>query len=222
VNISLIIAPKSGYLFEWHGCLGLYDRNFGAVTNMNGRLRLSFSFENHRKGFQGIAEEFIPVKWGKRSYLIPSDDIIGFCNAVNSGYEPRETQLGMYLLRQGDEKLKCVGKPAVPAEYRTYLLKSPVKAEIVKVGQYTTRPSVCDWRFKDTPVTLNVGKNSGLLPGMKLNVIYPVSVVESVQIKNVRDSESEGIMTQIGEESAGPKIGWKLSTLPRWKEKPSR
>ena len=27
VNTSVIIAPKAGYVFEWHGCLGLYDRN---------------------------------------------------------------------------------------------------------------------------------------------------------------------------------------------------
>jgi hypothetical protein len=222
VNISLIIAPKSGYLFEWHGCLGLYDRNYGAVTNVNGRLRLSFTFENPQKGFHGIAEEFIPVKWGRRSYLIPSDDVIGFCNAVNSASEPREAQLGRYLLRQGDEKIKVSGEPTVPAEYRTYLLKSPVHAEIIKVGPPTTRPSVCDWKFKDTPVTLNAGKNSGLLPGMELDVIYPNFVVESVKIKSVRDNAAEGIMTQAGEESIGPKVGWKLSTLPRWREKPGR
>ena len=222
VNISLIIAPKSGCLFEWHGCVGLYDRNYGAVTNVNGTLRLSFTFENHRKGFQGIAEEFTLVKWGKRSYLIPSDDVIGFCNAVNSASEPREAQLGRYLLRQGDEKIKAAGKPTVPAEYRAYLLKSPVNAEIVKVGPPTTRPSVSDWKFKDTPVTLNVGKNSGLLPGMELDVIHPDFVVESVKIKSVRENDAEGIMTQIGEESVGPKVGWKLSTLPRWREKASR
>jgi hypothetical protein len=222
VNISLILAPKSGYLFEWHGCLGLYDRNYGAVTNRNGRLRLSFTFANDRKGFQGIAEEFIPVPWGKRCYLIPSDDVIGFCNAVNSAAEPREAQLGRYLLRQGDEKIKVTGEPTVPAAYRTCLLKSPVKAEIVKVGPSTTRPSVCDWKFKDTPVTLNVGKNSGLLPGMELNVVSPDSVVESVKIKSVRGNDAEGIMTQAGEESAGPKVGWKLSTRPPWREKTGR
>jgi hypothetical protein len=59
VNVSLILAPKSGYVFEWHGCLGLYDRNYGAVTLKDRRIRLSFTFPNKREGFQGIAEEFI-------------------------------------------------------------------------------------------------------------------------------------------------------------------
>ena len=220
VNVSLLIAPNSGYVFEWHGCLGLYDRNYGAVTNANGKLRLSFTFENHRKGFQGIAEEFIPVQWGMRNYLIPADDMIGFCNAVNSRDEPREGGHGKYLLRRGDERKKVVGDPVVPAECRAYLLKSPVSAEIIKIGSYTTRPSVCEWKFKDTPVTVNVGKKSGLFPGMELSVTDPDSVVESVEVKSVGENQSEGIMTQIGEESEGPKIGWKLSTLPRWREKP--
>ncbi|OGV42527.1 MAG: hypothetical protein A2X46_04470 [Lentisphaerae bacterium GWF2_57_35] len=59
VNVSLLLAPGAGYVFEWHGCLGLYDRNYGHVTETNGRIRLSFAFKNERKGFQGIAEEFV-------------------------------------------------------------------------------------------------------------------------------------------------------------------
>src|SRR5262245_43325767 len=36
-NVSLALAPRAGFVFEWHGCLGLYDRNFGAVEEVNGR-----------------------------------------------------------------------------------------------------------------------------------------------------------------------------------------
>jgi hypothetical protein len=79
VNTSLVLAPSSGYVFEWHGCLGLYDRNYGVVAWTNSRVCLSFTFENTRKGFQGIAPELIPVPWGARQYLVPADDIIGFC-----------------------------------------------------------------------------------------------------------------------------------------------
>src|SRR4051794_35396247 len=53
VNTSFVAAPTSGYVFEWHGCLGLYDRNYGAVTWTNGRIRLSFTFENQREVFRG-------------------------------------------------------------------------------------------------------------------------------------------------------------------------
>ena len=86
----LDLAPKSGYVFEWHGCMGLYDRNYGAVTWTKDRLRLSFTLPNKREGFQGIDEKFIPVAWGDRKYLIPASDIVGFCNEVNAGDEPRK------------------------------------------------------------------------------------------------------------------------------------
>jgi hypothetical protein len=215
VNVSLIIAPKSGYLFEWHGCMGLYDRNYGAVTCIKGRLRLSFTFPNKRQGFEGIAEELVPIAWGDRKYLVPADGIVGFCNAVNDGSESRKGPHGFYLLRRGDEEKEVKGFPPVPEKFRPYLLASPIDAEIVGVGKFTTRPSVCDWKFRDTPVTLNRGKKQGLLVGMTLHVAEPDNVVESVTITKVDDERSEAVMTQM-EEEKGPRIGWKLSTRCPW------
>lgn len=216
VNVSMILAPNSGYLFEWHGCLGLYDRNYGTVVLRQGRLRLSFTFANKRQGFQGIAEEFIPVSWGDRKYLIPSDDVVGFCNEVNDGSEPRTSLHGSYLLRDGDEQKEVAGVPTVPSQFEPYLLAGPIEAVITEIGDFTTRPSLGEWKFQDTVVTLNVGKRDGILPGMELCVIEPNDIVESVRIHEVKDEESVGVMTQIGEEEDGPRIGWKLSTRAPW------
>jgi hypothetical protein len=216
VNTSLILSPQSGYVFEWHGCLGLYDRNYGNVVYTNSRIHLSFKFENNRKGFQGVAPEFIPVKWGGRQYLIPADEIIDFCNNINEGREPRINAHGFYLLRRGDEKKKVSGFPRLPNEYVHYLLAKPVEATIIIVGQYTTRPSVVDWKFKDTPVTLNAGTKQGLRIGMELVVTKPNNIVESVRITKVHETRSEAIMVQSGEEEPGPKVGWQLSTQAPW------
>ena len=215
-NVPFAIAPKSGYVFEWHGCLGLYDRNYGAVTWSSGCLRLSFVFKNKREGFAGIAEEFIPISWGGRKYLVPSDDMVGFCNAVNSGSEPRDNLHGRYLLRVGDEKKKTTGYPAVPDKYQIYLLRNPIVTDIIAVGSCTMRSGVCDWKFKDTEVTLDAGKDHGLLSGMELHVINPDNVVESVTIRSVGAKKSEGVMTQISKDEPSPKVGWRLSTQPHW------
>ena len=218
VNTSIILAPKSGYVFEWYGCLGLYDRNYGAVTWADdGRLRLSFTFENKREGFEGIAPELIPISWGPRRYLIPTDDIVKFCNSVNEGEEPRNHAGGFYLLRLGDEKKAVTGLPKVPEEYQSYLLAKPIEATIIAIGPYTTRPSTVKWKFKDTPVTLNVGTRQGLRMGMELFVTSPQNIIESVQVTKAEETHSEGIMTQTGEEEPGPKVGWRLSTQsPRY------
>jgi hypothetical protein len=211
VNISLEIAPGSGYLFEWHGCLGLYDRNYGPVAETDNLIHLSFTFENKRKGFRGIAPDFVAVAWGARRYLIPADDLIGFCNNVNEGREPRMGRYGFYLLRRGDEEKEVAGFPHVPDEFRSYLLDEPIEATITAIGAFTTRPSVCEWNFKDTPVSLDAGSNKGLRPGMELVVIEPSHTVESVRLTSVEADRSEGVMTQTDDEK-GPKAGWRLST----------
>lgn len=216
VNTSLILAPVAGFVFEWHGCLGLYDRNYGAVTFTNGRIRLSFTLPNVRKGFQGVAPEFIPVLWGPRHYLVPSDDVVGFCNNVNQRSEPRSGARGTYFLRRGDEKEKAYGSPELPDEFQQYILSTPIQAAIVNVSHYTTRPSVGDWKFKDTLVTLSVGANKGLRVGMELVVTEPFNTVESVRITKTEDTHSEGIMTQAGENEPGPQVGWRLSTRAPW------
>jgi hypothetical protein len=216
VNTLFVAAPISGYVFEWHGCMGVYDRNYGAAAWTNGRIRLSFTFENQTKGFQGIAAELTPVSWGPRHYLIPADDLVGFCNNVNEGREPRNDSHGFYLLREGDENKSVSGFPNVPEEYRQYLLAKPIEATIIAVGQYTTRPSVVDWKFKDTPVTIDAGTRQGLHVGTELVVTEPQDVVESVRVTKADESRSEAVMVQAGEQEPGPKVGWRLSTQAPW------
>jgi hypothetical protein len=216
VNVTLVIAPNAGYVFEWYGCMGLFDRNFGTATEANNKIRLSFTFPNKREGFQGIAEEFIPVSWGPRRYLIPPGEMIGFCNRVNAGDEPRKGLYGFHLLRSGDEKKPVTGFPAVPAEFAKYLRTTPIASAIIAVRPSELRPSIADWKFKDTTVTVEGGKDVGLRGGMELYVVAPNDVVESVVIREVHETTCDGVMTQIGAEAPGPKVGWKLSTVPRW------
>ena len=215
-NVSLILAPKHGYLFEWHGCMGLYDRNYGNVTVNQASLKLSFTYPNVRQGFQGIADEFLSISWGDRQYLIPKNDVIGFCNDVNSGDEPRQRPHGRFLLRDGDESIAVTGIPKLPAKYNAYLLKHPIEAQVVEIGAKTTRPSVCEWNFIDTEIVLNVGTNAGILPGMELHVVEPDDVVQTIEIKTVAKSQCTGVMTQMDDEDEQIQVGWKLSTRQRW------
>lgn len=217
VNTSLEIAPESGYVFQWHGCLGLYDQNYGAVSWKDGQLGLSFTFENKRRGFQGIASKLLPVSWGSRIYLIPADDIVAFCNNINEGQEPRNSEYGNFFLRRGDEKMAVSGFPKVPEEFRSYLLATPIEATVVAVSPTSTRPSIADWKFKDTPITLDVGSKQGLRVGMELLVTKPKHIMDSMKVTKVEDMRSEAIMTQIGEDEPGPEVGWRLSTQAPWR-----
>lgn len=216
VNVTLLIAPESGYLFEWHGCLGLYDRNYGRVKEKNGAIRLSFTYPNKQEGFQGIADEFIPVAWGERKYLVSPDNMIGFCNDVNSKNEPRQEIHGLQFLKAGDQLKPVTGDPDVPAAYKKYLLKNPIIAEVTSVAKISTRPFVKDGESQDIIVTLNNGLNSGLLSGMKLYMVSPHNSYESIELQEVNPHESKGLMRRFAE---GQEIlqGAILSTVPYWR-----
>ena len=218
VNVSLNITPKAGFVFEWHGCLGLYDRNYGKVHEKDNEIHLTFELENKREGFQGISPAFLPIKWGERRYLIATDEVVEFCNAINDGREPRKSVYGSFLLRDDDYKKKAEGFPPLPDKYRPYLLGQPIKAEIVKIGETSLRKSIADWNFRDTVVILNVGKKHGVRKGMEFRVHHPAHKFESATVKNVSEDSSEAVMIQIGEDDPLPSIGWKLSTASRWKD----
>jgi hypothetical protein len=99
VNVELSLAPKSGFAFTWNGCLGLYDMNYGDVVESSGKIRLVPKLPNEHKPFEGISQEFLPIVWGDRHYLIAAEEVVKFANAVNAGFEPREGAWGTFLLR---------------------------------------------------------------------------------------------------------------------------
>lgn len=208
VNITLTLAPESGFVFTWYGCLGLYDQNYGEVTwdEKENILRLSFTFENNQKGFQGLNSEFVPVPWEEQHYLVPPARMIDFCNDVNF-----DLGISFLLRRDGRDKKpkKPAGLPDVPDEYKPYLLKQPVEAKILSTGKTTKKPGKY-FSQQFTPVTLDKGSKDGLLPKMELRLVPDVHH-GTVRLTKVEESESEGVLEQDMDKKL-PKIGSKVST----------
>lgn len=201
VNVSLMLAPKSGFVFELRGCMGLYDVNQGQITDRFGALELAFRFPNQRKIF---AQQLVPIAWGARRYLIASDKMIEFCNAVNAGQEPRDRRHGFYLLRRGDEAKQANGSPDVPDEFKCYLLSNPIEAQLIEVKER---------RGKQTRVRLNRGENDGLLSGMELHLVDTDGLaIQSAKVTVSEPEACEAEMTRILDREATPRVGWTLST----------
>ena len=96
--------------------------------------------------------------------------MIAFCNHVNSGSDERSRN-ELFCLHVDDAKKKTGGVPKLPAEYQPYLLKSPIEAEVTRVGKAATVKRDELWppgKYNITEVELNRGKAAGLLPGMGL------------------------------------------------------
>lgn len=193
--------------------MGLYDRNYGSVSVQGNELYLQYTLSSQRRQGLGLAPILVPVTWGNRHYLIPKDEMIEFCNTVNIGSE-REWEYGRFFLRRNDPNEVPIGFPAVPDEFKPYLLQTPIDATILSVGQYTTEPSVVEWKFKITPVTIDVGRASGLRVGMKLKVLAPPAphAYQTVEITKVEQNRSEGVVKQDGEDQPDPVVGSRIST----------
>lgn len=155
VNCSLTLTAKGKFTFQWKGCLGTYDKNGGTASMNEGILHIAPQKPNLRDGFRGTPTEFYPVRWGARLYLIPTNEIVGFCSDFNQGSEPRPRIHGSYYLRRGDAEKTVLGRPAVPEQWTRFFLEQPVRGKITKlVGKQEA------W--------LDKGSVDGLLEGMVL------------------------------------------------------
>ncbi|HVO82148.1 MAG TPA: hypothetical protein VMT28_15540 [Terriglobales bacterium] len=210
VNVSLALAPKGGFTFSWHGCLGLYDLNYGGVAFTNGTVKLLFKYPNKQEGFQGLAPELLPVRWGERHYLIAADHIVDFANAINAGSEPSSLFGGRsasFLLRRGDEKKPVSGQPNLPSEFLTYILAEPIKAKISFVEQ--TR---LEHARRITNVRLDVGSIDGLKAGMELYVHSPSRIFETAVVTDVSEHSAKAVIEQMETTDPAPSTDWELST----------
>jgi hypothetical protein len=81
-----------------------------------------------------IARVFTPVKWGRRSYLIPPERFREFCDAVIDGDEPRrEWAPGRFYASGPDDQ--AVGVPGLPEPWSTYLRERAALGTIVEVAE---------------------------------------------------------------------------------------
>jgi hypothetical protein len=192
VNVELDLAPKSGFAFTWNGCLGLYDMNYGHVVEPGGgTIRLVPQLPNERKPFESIALEFLPIMWGDRHYLIATNEVVKFANAINAGFEPREGSWGMFLLKREDVSKSATGSPGLPQEYSEYLLKHSVEAEISSIKNSITKKSE-----RLTTVVLNVGAAQGVKKGMEFYLYAPSGLYASATVTAVNDSSSEAEISE--------------------------
>ena len=214
VNKTLYLAPESGFMYTMTTCVGLSEVNYGSATCEDGRLKLSLTLPSHNTWEElNLASEFFLVPWGEQLYLVPPEKMMKFCEGFNSGSYPSfffskvKWGLGRYT--------KLAGLPEVPEEYKKYLLKEPLDAEILSVGEP---------KQNNFPVTLNWGSRHGLYSGMKLHVTLSADsetrfLWNSLEITAVSETRANGIF-QLREDSQRiePKPGWRLSAPRRWLE----
>ena len=206
-------APANGFVVWWNSCShGWRDRvNFGSVDFRDGVLRAAPELGGEGKKVYALAGELIPVKWGDQHYLVPVDQLIAFCYAArNAG---RSLEIKEFFLKDSDREKRRFGLPAVPSEYKKYLVGPPIQATIVEL-----KPQPQPW---SKVFTLNAGRTAGVVAGMKFFAVSPRNVYMLVEVSAVSDDNSEAYVITSGfknraQGTVKPRVGWKLtSRAPR-------
>jgi hypothetical protein len=101
-----------------------------------------------------MGNNFVPVRWGDRRYLIPEKERLVFCSVVNQEGLPRYMRSGPFSLRDVDRRKPPEGLPEVLSEWAPFLLQKPVAGTITEV-------------LADHVAILSAGAKDGLKAGME-------------------------------------------------------
>ena len=204
-----IISRKKGYVSTSR------TTDMGTVKVKGDRIALVS--ESPTNGWGLMPEEYVVVPWDKQVFLGEPNELLAFCNEVNSGQLRRYRPSGQVLLRVEDfDKPRPTGFPQVPTEYKDYLLKTPITGSVIKMGE--DKEDVAVWGQASlrsgTSLSLNVGKKDGVRAGMRF---YPEQ--GSIQLAgsrfyviSLRDRQCE-LLQCGGEEKDRAKMGLRMTTV---------
>jgi hypothetical protein len=202
-------SPSNGFTVQSGNSFhrGIERVNYGSV-NFNGKLLtlLPEYLENNKHTYT-IPTSFVPIKWDKQHWLIPSDKLMLFIFAVNSGdYD----EIHSFFLKDEDRKKSNNGLPDVPKEYRKYLKLKPIKAKVIDV-------QVNNSAYSDFTLTLNAGKADGIIEGMKFYLVKVKNVLVWIRVTNVREHTSAANIVSIGssgdyDKEIKPEVGWEFTS----------
>ena len=155
MRACLHIDSDGRYWLDWSGCPPYDEKCQGTVRMVQGWLTLTPVKRQIPESLRKTPTRFLPVTWGRRTYLLSDDEIPEFCNSVNLKSEPRSRPDGEFYLRAGDWNEPVENAPTFPPEWAAYLLTKPVTAELIEMVDARTGK-------------LNVGEQAGIRPGMIL------------------------------------------------------
>src|SRR5262249_4892376 len=117
-NVTIRIAPRTGFVFTHYGCLGLYRAATGSVEERDGVLRFTADSTVGLGGFDppSKSRDLAFLHFGDRRYLVPVDAIGEFCGMDED--EAGRNYLTRFLVNEDDESRSAKGGPHVPARFR--------------------------------------------------------------------------------------------------------
>lgn len=183
----------------------------GHVKLTESGVRLTFTLHDHKRE-RDISAELVHIAWGERSYLIATNQMVEFCNAINSGEEPRTHEHGGFLFREGDEYKATQGRPFIPEAYKKYLLGKPLEAVIIGGGEFRPRPGM--EKLIDVGLKLQLNVQEYFFEGMKLYFEVPGFNLCTIRVIAVKEgyAEAEAMVLAFDKNRPEIEVGMKLSS----------
>lgn len=217
---NLSIAPSGAYHESYYSCTAWGNSRAGTLVWLGNALR-------ERRPLQRLFERTPPlvlqrVRWGERTYLIASEEMRAFVNAINTGSEPRfasDFGGGFYFLRRGDELLPADGVPELPAEYARLLLAGPIDARVLDPGRWRVAGGdLLGGPAYERTITLDAGSRAGVWPGMEFEA-QEEGAWTRAEVTRVFPGRSEAKVLGWGRTLKEARIrpGRSFSTRSRWK-----
>lgn len=204
-------SPTSGFTVWRENCSrpGIAWVNYGnANFNGNSLTLLPERTEKGQHTYTFSSPNLVPVKWDEQHWLIPSNQLVLFAYAVNSGsVEEIET----FFVKIEDYNKSNKGLPNLPKEYKKYLNVKPIQAKVSAVSPNDSGyPQL-------TELKLNVGKAEGVIAGMKFYLIGVKDTFASIEVTEVQERTSIARVGMIGtsgenNEEYKFKVGWRFSS----------
>jgi hypothetical protein len=206
ITTHLTWSSTSGFTVWRENCSRPWSArvNYGSAELKNGSLKLAPQLAESVAGSFGLPLEFVPVRWGAQHFLIPTNQLVKFAYAVNSG---SISEIESFLMKIEDYEKERKGLPDLPPAYRRLLRIKPIIGAISGFG-----PKVEKWY---PTVILNAGKTKGVVPEMKFYLSRgrkQFMVLEVIKVQE-RSAEASVVLasTSNGNEIK-PKVGWRVSS----------
>jgi hypothetical protein len=183
-NIVIQIAPESGIVYTWHGCVGLYDFNHGDVIEEDGVITVDWALDpeagatryqqGHKQPY--MARRLVFVHWDDARLLLPEHQVAAFCAGVNAGARGVAARFGDFPT--DDCYQNCAGRPALPPAWSDLVLDWPLDSTLASLeGPILTGEQYPDGapkaRFRGR---IDAGRAHGVREGMILWVFDPEGI----------------------------------------------
>lgn len=215
MNVTILIAPKSGVTYTWHGCMGLYDGNHGDITRvLDDGLELKLALDP-AGGYRVMDTRLYFVRWGADRFLVPKSLMLEFVNNYNAGGFGRRSMFGIPRKNGTNSRslddVERTGRPSLPAEFAKMIIEKPMKltitgATLVKPDKDPRSPTI------DGELTFSGGSDQGVYVGME----FPIEAGRqygTVTITAVEPTSCKGRYSGFAAHDEGlalPAVGLKL------------